>query len=88
MFKKSLKLLLETGMAVCSMQGIDTGQVCSRICNFQAVSTINTLLEKADRLYRQLRQSSTPLATYLARISEHSADKLHVHTAFISSHFN
>ncbi|KAI0242917.1 E3 ubiquitin-protein ligase UBR4 [Lamellibrachia satsuma] len=43
----------------------------------KAVSTINTLLEKADRLYRQLRQSSTPLATYLARISEHSADKLH-----------
>ena len=38
----------------------------------QAVSSINTLLEKADRLYRQLQLDKPVLEALLVRISEHT----------------
>ena len=44
----------------------------------QAMNSINALLEKADRLYKQLLLSATPLDGLLSKISEHSIDKTHV----------
>ena len=38
----------------------------------QAVTSINTLLEKADRLYRQLQQQRPQLESLLVRVSERS----------------
>ena len=45
---------------------------------FQTVSSINTLLEKADRLYKQLQHNKPTLEILLIRISEHSSDRLQV----------
>ena len=38
----------------------------------QAVASINTLLDKADRLYRQLQNNRPTLEALLVRISERS----------------
>ena len=45
---------------------------------FQTVQSINTLLEKADRLYKQLQHNKPTLEALLIRISEHSSDRLQV----------
>ncbi|CAH1787172.1 unnamed protein product, partial [Owenia fusiformis] len=41
----------------------------------KAISTINSLLEKADRLYKQLQMNRPALDSLLIRISEHASEK-------------
>ncbi|XP_064650064.1 E3 ubiquitin-protein ligase UBR4-like isoform X3 [Lineus longissimus] len=42
----------------------------------KAINTINTLLEKADRSYKQLQLHRPALETLLIRINEHTGDKI------------
>jgi E3 ubiquitin-protein ligase UBR4 len=44
----------------------------------KAINTINTLLEKADRSYKQLQLHRPALETLLIRINEHTGDKIMV----------
>ena len=44
----------------------------------QAVTSINTLLEKADRLYKHLQLNKPALEGLLIKISEHGGDRSQV----------
>lgn len=44
----------------------------------QAIATINALLEKADRTYKQLQTHRPMLESLLIQVTEHSADRLAV----------
>lgn len=41
----------------------------------QAIATINSLLEKADKIYKQLQLHRPALETLLIHVTEHSSDK-------------
>ncbi len=42
---------------------------------FQAVSSVNTLLEKADRLYKQLQLNRPALESLLIKVNEYGHDR-------------
>ena len=42
---------------------------------FQAISTINSLLEKADRIYKQLQLHRPALENLLIQVADHSMDR-------------
>ena len=43
---------------------------------FQAIGTINTLLEKADRIYRNLQQHRPQLEKLLIQVKEHGSERV------------
>ena len=48
---------------------------CEVLYCLQAVVTVNSLLEKADRLYKQLQLNRPTLEALLIKINEHTYDK-------------
>ena len=52
---------------------------------YQAVSSVNSLLEKADRLYKQLQLNRPALEALLIKVNEHSYDKAQEEVTTVSS---
>ena len=54
----------------------------------QAVASVNTLLEKADRLYKQLQLNRPALEDLLIKITEKGLDKIQVLTSVTTITFS
>lgn len=52
---------------------------------FQAIGTINALLEKADRIYRNLQQHRPQLEKLLIQVKEHGSERVRKRRYYLSS---